>query len=375
VPLYIRDIEWSQLRQGRKFDWLAPLLRGLAIAIPMVILFGALFMSADAVFQRMVTSAFHVDPERSGSHLVYIVVCAWLAGGFLRSIATPEPAANGESKPVFTLGMAEIGIALGMLNLLFLSFVIIQIRYLFGGDQLVQVTAHLTYADYSRRGFFELVAVAALMLPVLLHAHTVLSPKTASSGRLFAALSGVNILLLFVIIGSAIHRMRLYQAAYGLTELRFYTTAFMFWLAVVFVWFAVTVLTGRRSRFTLGAMVSGLAAIGILHAVNPDAYIVRANVSRIATGKTFDASYAAGLSEDAIPELVTSFSKLPAEKQALVAETLAKRRSRSDSRDWRSWTWSHSRAGATLLRNEAALRAATNAVSSPVQTASIPGGG
>jgi len=374
VPLYVRDIEWTQLRQGRKFDWLAPLLRGLAIAVPMVILFGALFMSADAVFQRLVSSAFHVDPEKSGSHLFFIVVCAWLAGGFLRSIATPEPAAAGESKPLFPLGITEIGIALGMLNLLFLCFVIIQIRYLFGGDRLVQVTAHLTYADYSRRGFFELVAVAALMLPVLLHAHTLLSPRTPSNSRIFAALTGVNILLLFVIIGSAVHRMRLYQAAYGLTELRFYTTAFMFWLAVIFVWFAATVLTGRRSRFTIGAMVTGLAAIAALHAVNPDAYIVRANVSRLAQGKTFDASYAAGLSEDAIPELVSALPKLPLDKQTVVADILEQRMPSSIGRDWRSWTWSHSRARSSLRRNEAALRAERETPPAPVQTASVPAG-
>ena len=45
---------------------------------------------------------------------------------------------------------------------------LVQFRYLFGGAALVQVSETLTYAEYARRGFFELVAVAALLLPIML---------------------------------------------------------------------------------------------------------------------------------------------------------------------------------------------------------------
>ena len=61
------------------------------------------------------------------------------------------------------LGIVELGIVLGLLDVLFLAFVLVQFRYLFGGAELVQVSATLTYAEYARRGFFELVAVAALL--------------------------------------------------------------------------------------------------------------------------------------------------------------------------------------------------------------------
>jgi hypothetical protein len=54
---------------------------------------------------------------------------------------------------------------LGLLDLLFLTFVVIQVRYLFGGAGRVAATAGLTHTEYARRGFFELVTVTALALP------------------------------------------------------------------------------------------------------------------------------------------------------------------------------------------------------------------
>ena len=67
------------------------------------------------------------------------------------------------------------------------------------------------------------------------------------------------LLLLDIMLASALLRMRLYTAEYGLTELRFYTTAFMGWLVLVFGWFVATVLRGRRERFGAGAIAGGVA--------------------------------------------------------------------------------------------------------------------
>src|SRR5262245_41251763 len=95
------------------------------------------------------------------------------------------------------------------------------------------------------QGFFELVGVAALVLPLLLAAHWLLRKEKARDEIVFRVLAGAQIALLFVMMVSAFQRMRLYQREYGLTELRVYTTVFMGWLAVVFVWFTMTVLRGR----------------------------------------------------------------------------------------------------------------------------------
>jgi len=173
-----------------------------------------------------------------------------------------------------SLGIVETTTIFSLLNLLFLSFVLVQIRYFFGGAATVQATAGLTYAQYARSGFFELVWVAALVLPLLLGLHWLQKPGDARAQRLFTWQAAVQVALLFVIMASALARMRLYEGEYGLTELRLYTTAFMGWLALVFAWFTLTALRGRRERFAFGAAVCAFALV-----VNPDDRIVRANLA------------------------------------------------------------------------------------------------
>src|SRR5206468_563436 len=97
-------------------------------------------------------------------------------------------------------GVTEVAVVLGLLNALFLAFVLVQVRYFFGGAALVQVTRGLTCADYARRGFFELVAVTALVLPVLLAAHWLLPKESTGPQRLFRVLAGSLVAMLFVIM-------------------------------------------------------------------------------------------------------------------------------------------------------------------------------
>jgi hypothetical protein len=207
----------------------------------------------------------------------------------------------------------KLGIVLGMLNALFLAFVLVQFRYLFGGAPVIEASPDLTYAQYARRGFFELVAVAALVLPLLLTADWLLRASPGQR-RAFRLLEATLILLLFVVMASAVQRMRLYTEEFGLTELRIYTTTFMGWLAIVFVWFLATVLRGRRERFTFGALVAAFAALAILNVANPDALIVRTNMQRAAAGLRFDAHYLRQLSADGIPTLVELLPTLPEQR-------------------------------------------------------------
>jgi hypothetical protein len=70
--------------------------------------------------------------------------------------ATAKPKVRRPNGRVALLGPVELSIVLGLLDILFLAFVLVQFRYLFGGAELVRVSTSLTYAEYARRGFFEL---------------------------------------------------------------------------------------------------------------------------------------------------------------------------------------------------------------------------
>jgi hypothetical protein len=237
-----------------------------------------------------------------------------------------------------------MGTALGLLNLLFLAFVVVQFQYLFFGATHFKPGVGTAYAIYARRGFFELVTVAALVLPLLLGAHWLLRKDEPRAERIFRLLAGLQISLLFVMMASAMYRMRLYQLCCGLTELRVYTMAFMIWLALVFVWFALTVLRGQRERFAFGAVVARLALIAALHVLNPDDLIARVNLQRARAGLPFDALYTTSLSADSFPALVEGLPYLKADEQRLVRQRLLDRQAEFTYAGWRSWNWSRMRA-------------------------------
>ncbi len=357
APLLMTDIRWSEVAGRARSEKLTAVARGFALGLPLLAVFGALFVAADAVFKHLVTSAVPTLDASVAERLVIVAVWAWLAGGLLRDLLKARE--RSEEVPFVqrrrVLGPLEIGIALAVLDLLFLAFVVVQFRYLFGGSALVQSEAHLTYAEYARNGFFELVAVTALTLPVLMLADWALGDR---GRRAFRWLAAALLVLLGVVIASALERMRLYVQHFGLTELRLYATGVILWLAAVSAWFAVTVLRGRRHAFAVGALVAGFVATFALNVVNPDAFIARTNVTRPAV----DVSYLAHLSDDAVPTLVSRIRSLPAPQRAVLAQALLTRG--ASSGDWRSWNLSRARANEALSRHRVELTVLARALGS-----------
>jgi len=359
LPLLFGEIQWREALSDRLSKRTMAVARGLLLALPLLVVFGALFVTADAVFAGMIRTVFHLNFATLFSHTFLTVFFAWIVAGFLRGMLMGKERewATSQRLPSVSLGIIEMGIVLGLLDLLFLLFVLVQFRYFFGGAALVEVTPGLTYAEYARRGFFELLAVAVLVLPLLLAAHWLLRKEQSAHERIFRALAGAQILLLFVIMISAFQRMRLYQQEYGLTEQRLYPTAFMGWLAVVFVWFVLTVLRGRRERFACGALVAGYLLIAALHFLNPDAFIARTNSVRVKAGRSFDARYATWLSADAAPELVSALPSLNQPDGCTVAASILKHWPPSEEPDWRTWSWGRAEARRVVNENAATLQA------------------
>jgi hypothetical protein len=345
LPVTMSDVRWREVGPGR---WREPVLsvtRGALLATPLLLLFGGLFVAADAVFEELVRDVFGFDVAEVAGHVLLAGLFAWTSAGILWvALLARNPASLAFRRPwVISLGVMEIGVVLGLLDILFLAFVVVQVRYLFGGAERVVATVGLGYAEYARRGFFELVTVTALVLPMLLLAHWLVRTESRVPVRVFRALAGTMVVLLSVVMASALQRMYLYQQEFGLTELRLYATIFMLWISVVLVWFVLTVLRGRRDRFAFGALVTGLAAILVINAVNPDAIITRTNVARMQAGERFDPYYLTTLSSDAVPALVESLPMMDRKDRSVIEDELRDRWS-SDDGGWRTWNLSRSRA-------------------------------
>lgn len=345
------DIRWNTVAPAGGARRALALTRGVIIATPIIIVFGALFSSADAVFHAFVRTLFDFDIEAILHHGVWIGFFTWVAAGYLRGLNTVAPLLVPQPPgQKLSLGILEIGTILGLLNALFFVFVVIQLEYLFGGAPHVQLTPGLTYAEYARSGFFELVTVTALVLPLLLCSHYLLRKNEHRSDTIFRMLAGCLIGLLCVVIISAVQRMLLYVAEFGLTELRFYTTAFMGWLGVVFVIFVLTVLRARRQYFAYATLFSGFVAVTVLYILNPDGRIAEVNINRLHRGHGLDTAYVASLSDDAIPSLVDALPLIEEPYRTDLRTLLLTHHGSQGTSDWRTWNLSRQEARAAMKR-------------------------
>lgn len=361
LRLVLADIPWQEVRAGRRARGLGAVGLGLLVSLPLLALFGALFASADATFEALL-AGITADFGNLISHVFLTGVFAALAAGTLRGafLGSARTATLGERLPTPGFAFVTTATVLVTLDLLFLLFVALQARWLFGGAGVIEATTGLTVAAYARRGFFELVTAAALVVPLLLVADWATTRETRQQETSFRALAVLLVLLVGALLVSALQRMLLYVRLFGLTELRLYTTAFMVLLGGLSAWLAWTVLRGARARFAFGALVQTTAILAGLHIANPDALIARVNLARHTDAVPLDATYVAGvLSADAVPVLLASLPRLEGAERAQVARCLLERWGAGSrrARDWRSWNWSASHALTLVGERRAALQA------------------
>jgi len=129
----------------------------------------------------------------------------------------------------------EATVVVGSLAALFGVFAVAQLVALSSGGRHVIRTAGLTYAEYARSGFFQLLAVAAITLVALLGLRAVADLSAPADRRRFTTLALAVVGLTLVIVVVALRRLGLYQQAFGLTMLRLYSSIFAVWVGLVLV--------------------------------------------------------------------------------------------------------------------------------------------
>ncbi|MEP6474471.1 MAG: DUF4173 domain-containing protein, partial [Gemmatimonadota bacterium] len=310
--------------------------RGLLLAVPLVVIFGALLISADAKFEALLSPLLVFDLDTVAPNLLRTGFFGWLGAGALVLTLAPIPATTRTPVIGVRLGATEVTTVLVVLDVLFLTFVVLQVGHLFGGDGLIKTTAGLTYADYARRGFFQLVVVCALALPVLLVlAHAVAEDPLARSR--YRPLARFQVMLLLLILASAVHRLWLYVGAFGLSLSRLHAAAILLWIGTSLAWFGITVLRDRSGRFLRGALASGAVILGTMHLVNPAAIVARSLTGRNTILTESDARYLAGLGDDAVPALAAALPGLEEGNRARLTVAMQCRQHPVIS-DWTEWS-------------------------------------
>ncbi len=342
--------------------------RGVLLAAPVVVIVALLFAASDAVFQRLAGDLLGggIDLGDLPARLALALGAAWLVGGLLVFAATHQPgrgdAARATSVSNFPrLGVTEASVMLLALDVLFLVFGILQAAYLFGGRDTLEASG-LTYSDYARRGFFELVAVAVVAGSIVVLLEAVVATRT----RLYRVLALLLLAGIVVALASALVRLTLYQQAYGWTELRFYVLTTIVWLAIAVGSAAIGVVFGRSRWFLHALVISGLVVALGVNFVAPQAFVAEQNLARALHPELvapdgfsgLDAGYLSSLGDDAVPAVVAALPALSVQDAAYI-RTLLLRRLPQAEEDARSRSWPSS----NLARREAleALRVSRDA--------------
>ena len=341
VPLALRELFAADRHSG----WVGrarTAARMALIAGVLLLVFGSLLRSADPIFARLVDLPA-LDVGTIVSHIIVAGVFAWIAGGWAYGalVASPNSRRAPDRLP-FTLNTLDVTTALGTLNVLFGAYVLTQLGWFFGGERFLHATTGLTAAEYARQGFFQMVWVVVLVVPLLLATRAALAPDHALARR-HTLLSLPVVGLLSAIVLSAALRMRLYVHYYGLTTERLFTLVFMGWLTIVLVLLAATVLRGRGRSFVASSVISGLTLLAGLHVVVPDLVVARVNIARAASAPAgvrseLDLPHLASLSGEAIPLAVAATLAAPMGASASVTTADANAQ-RCDAASRLLWEW------------------------------------
>jgi Domain of unknown function (DUF4173) len=317
----------ESLRRGSRS--LGRVLVGLLLALPLLAIFGALLSSADPIFSNSLSaflSGFNLN--RLGEYifrLFYILIFAFIFSGVYLHAVRPskEETRPDPSKQWLApfLGWIEAGVVLGLVDLMFAFFVGIQFWYFFGGQANISTSGY-TFAEYARRGFFELLAVAVISLLTYLGLATVTRRETTFQRRGFTVLSIFLMAMVMVMLVSAFQRLLLYESAYGFTQLRVYIHIFILWLGLLLAAVILFELFQRRQYFGLALLLAVLGFALTLGFFNTEGEIAHQNIARARAGATevagdsgiprsltLDATYLNGLDSDAVPALVDEFRR------------------------------------------------------------------
>lgn len=330
----IDSVGWLFDRMQGNWRTVGAIARGLLFTAPVVLVFALLFSAADAVFAGYMDSLagflrFPLAYEHI-THITTIAVIGWLACGAVaygaarRESFQRKENADRPKRKLPALGMIEGCIMLGSVDLLFALFVIIQFTYFFGGHAGLAVS-DLSYAEYARRGFFELVAVSVLTLALVLALDSTTVRRAQRHTTIFRVLVILLVGLVGVILVSASQRMLLYEARFGFTTLRVYTHVFMYWLAALFAFFLLALFRIRQRIFSLGVLLVMIGYLGTLNLMNVEQYIAERNIARAAEGYELDSYYLSGFSVDALPAILAAYQSpgTPPEAHAYAGQWLS----------------------------------------------------
>ncbi|MEU7903461.1 DUF4153 domain-containing protein [Actinoplanes sp. NPDC049118] len=358
----LRGLPWvrNHLRANRNPGIVRRVAFSVGLTVLVLFVFGALLSSADVAFSTLLDRA--VPDFHGGSVFRWIflaVVGGLIAVAGTYTLSAPPATSSLDTEGRSRFGLVEWAPACSALVLLFAGFVAVQFTVLFGGSRHVLKTSGLSYAEYARSGFWQLVAVTLLSLGLLAALARWARRDRPVERILLRVLLGLLCGLSVVIVASALSRMWAYQRVYSFTGERIFVMSSELLLGVVFVLIAAAGVRWRGRwipQATVGLAVLMLLGLAVL---DPEGYVASRNAVRYEHTGKIDAWYLRALSADATPAL----TRLPDPVRRCTLSWIADDLAKPDP--WYAWNLGRSRArealadlGPGAIGNHADCRAA-----------------
>ncbi len=273
------------------------LIKGIAIAVPLFFILFILLVQADPIFGKLTQTLAMNAGRRFISSFVVFILCVMFGIAKIREAHQKEKELN-----VPTGKSHELTIIMGSVVALFACFILVQLRYLFlhvGERELQHLgISVVTYSEYVRKGFFQLLVVSLLSSSIVVYAlryiHK-LHDRQKQYTQLFASVLTVETGLLLV---SAAKRLMLYADAHGLTRARIFGALFLVWLASLLVILLLRVCENiRKERMVQAVLTTTCMLFLLVNIVNIDGLI--ATRYKPTVNGEVDYFYLASVSDDA----------------------------------------------------------------------------
>lgn len=320
-------------------------LLGLGLSLPLVAVSATLLLQADGYFAYVVGDLVYHFREIFGDALIRLIIGLLLLPFLFGLCYTLRHGQKRKEKELPALtGMEPVvcAITLGVMDLLYGFFLAVQSAALFGGPDYLSRVPGLSYAEYARSGFFQLVFVAALNLVLVLLACQ-FSKWEGGPWRAVQLLCSLMIAMSAVILLSAAYRMTLYVQVYGLSFKRFLT----YWGMVMLVIFLLAAaLKVWKNEFGFFKVLLTVSIVGwlALNACNVDRVVAEYNVALYQNRKivAMDLEYVVNeLSYDALDALEgVAFPRPVQDRQMTAAVQTRRAQAGEEASHWQTWSLS-----------------------------------
>ena len=265
-------------------------LAGIAVSLPLLVLVINLLVSADLAFENFMRRLFELNII-SFIHIwqfaIGIPVAFYLYGLIYGNVSGRHGDKVTKDSVDKAAGVFKIApklaiySALTAFNLVYLVFFTVQAGYLFSAFA-GNLPEGFTYAEYARRGFFELCRVAGINLGVLAAAHLLIKRGTGEEPKSLKGQTLAISLFTILLIVTALSKMVMYMNVYGLTQLRIYTSWFM--LVLFFTFILVCVRQFAKINLVKAVIITFVLMFTALSYSNVDGHIARHNIARFESG-------------------------------------------------------------------------------------------